>query len=76
MTRSHVLLHFSKVLLSNPRWERRLLKFLGLSGVMDDGVDEEEGRLDRWDHAGDGGLGCAEGAGLNTFLRSFFSFGS
>jgi hypothetical protein len=43
-----------RVLLSNPWWEKRLLKFLELSGVgrvMDDGVDEEEaraGRLDRW----------------------------
>jgi hypothetical protein len=42
------------VLLSNPRREKRLLKFLELSGVrrvMDDGLDEEEtraGRLDRW----------------------------
>jgi hypothetical protein len=43
-----------KVLLSNSRWEKRLLKFLELSGVgrvMDDGVDEGEaraGRLDGW----------------------------
>jgi hypothetical protein len=40
-----------RVLLSNPRWERRLLRFLELSGVMEDGVDEEEaraGRLGRW----------------------------
>jgi hypothetical protein len=43
-----------RVLLSNPRWEKRLLRFLELSGVgrvMDDGVDEEgagAGRLDRW----------------------------
>jgi len=32
-----------RVLLANPRWERRLLKFLELPGagrVMDDGVDE------------------------------------
>jgi len=42
------------VLVSNPRWERRLLKFLELSGVgrvMDDGRDEEEvraARLDNW----------------------------
>jgi hypothetical protein len=42
-----------RVLLSNPRWEKRL-KFLELSGVgrvMEDGVDEEEaraGRPDRW----------------------------
>jgi hypothetical protein len=43
-----------RVLLSNPRWERRLLRSLELSGVgrvMDDGVDEEEaraGKMDRW----------------------------
>jgi hypothetical protein len=42
------------VLLSSPKWERRLLTFLELSGVgrvMEDGVDEEEtwaGRLDGW----------------------------
>jgi hypothetical protein len=41
------------ILLSNPRWEIRLLRFLELSrvgGVMDDGVDEEArvGKLDRW----------------------------
>jgi hypothetical protein len=39
---------------SNRRWDKRLLRFLELSGVvrmMDDGVDKEEawaGRLDRW----------------------------
>jgi len=36
-----------RVLLSNPRWERRLLRFLEFSGVgrvMDDGVGEEEAR--------------------------------
>jgi hypothetical protein len=35
------------MLLSNPRWERRLLRFLELSGigrVLDDGTDEEETR--------------------------------
>ena len=43
-----------RVLLPNPRWERRLLRFLELSRVervMDDGTDEEETReagLDRW----------------------------
>jgi hypothetical protein len=43
-----------RVLLSNPRWEKRLLGFLELSGVgrvMEDGIDEEEaraGRMDRW----------------------------
>ena len=39
---------------SNPRWERRLLRFLEFEGVgraMDDGVHEEESRaasLDGW----------------------------
>jgi len=42
-----------KVLLSSPRWERRLLRFLELSGVgriVEDGVDEERRatRLDEW----------------------------
>jgi hypothetical protein len=43
-----------RVLLSNPQWEKRLLRFLELSGVgrvMEDGVDEEEvraGRLGHW----------------------------
>jgi hypothetical protein len=43
-----------RVLLSSPRWERWLLRFLELSGVgrvMDDGVDEEvarAARLDGW----------------------------
>jgi len=43
-----------RVLLSNPRWERSLLRFLELSGVgrvVDDGTDEEEtraARLDGW----------------------------
>ena len=40
------------VLLSNPRWERGLIRFLELSGVgrvMDDGIDEEEVRAARLD---------------------------
>jgi hypothetical protein len=42
------------VLLANPRWERRLVKFLGLSGVgriMADGTDEDgayAARMDEW----------------------------
>jgi hypothetical protein len=38
------------MLLANPRWERRLLHFLDLSGVgivMDNGEDEEETRAAR-----------------------------
>jgi hypothetical protein len=41
-----------RVLLSNPRWERRLVKFLELSGVgrvMADGVGEDEARVERMD---------------------------
>jgi hypothetical protein len=43
-----------RVLLANPRWERRLVKFLELSGVgrvMADGTDEEgayAARMDEW----------------------------
>jgi len=40
------------VLLANPRWERRFLKFLELSGarrVMDDGADEDAARAERLD---------------------------
>jgi hypothetical protein len=41
-----------RVLLNNPRWERRLLWFLELSGagrVVEDGTDEEEARAARLD---------------------------
>jgi len=41
-----------RVLLSNPRWEKRLVKFLELCGVgrvMVDGVDEDEVRARRMD---------------------------
>ena len=43
-----------RVLLANPRWERRLVRFLELSGVgrtMADGTDEENAHaewMDRW----------------------------
>jgi hypothetical protein len=39
-----------RVLLSNPRWERRLLRFVELSGVgrvMEDGADVGEARASR-----------------------------
>jgi hypothetical protein len=42
------------VLLANPRWERRFVKFLELSGigrVMADGTDEDgthAARMDEW----------------------------
>jgi len=44
-----------RVLLSNPRWETQLLRFLELSGVgrvMENGVDVEEAqasRMDKWE---------------------------
>jgi len=41
-----------KVLLSNPRWEHRLLRFLELSGVgrvVEDGRDEDQERAERMD---------------------------
>jgi hypothetical protein len=43
-----------RVLLANPRWERRFVRFLELSGVgrtMKDGTDEESAyaaRMDEW----------------------------
>jgi hypothetical protein len=43
-----------RVLLANPRWERRLVKFIELSGVgrmMADGTDEDgayAARMDDW----------------------------
>jgi len=43
-----------RVLLANPRWERRFLKFLGLSGVgrvVTDGTDEDgacTAKMDEW----------------------------
>jgi hypothetical protein len=43
-----------RVLLANPRWEKRLIRFLELSGVgrtMADGTDEDSAhaaRLDGW----------------------------
>jgi len=43
-----------RVLLSNPRWERRLLRFLEMSEVgrvVEDGTDEDQAqaeRMDRW----------------------------
>jgi hypothetical protein len=43
-----------RVLLANPRWERRLVKFIELSGVgrvMADGADEDgayAARMDDW----------------------------
>jgi len=39
-----------EVLLSSPRWERRLLRSLELSGVgkiVEDGIDEEQRRATR-----------------------------
>jgi len=42
----------ARILPSNPRWEKRLVKFLELSGVgwlMADGVDEDEAWAERMD---------------------------
>jgi len=41
-----------RVPLNNPRWERRLLRFLELSGVgrvVEDGTDEDQARAERMD---------------------------
>jgi len=41
-----------RVLLSNPGWERRLLRFLELSGVgrvVEDGTDEDQARAEKMD---------------------------
>jgi len=37
-----------RALLSNPRWERRLLRFVGR--VVDDGTDEDQARAEKMDH--------------------------
>jgi hypothetical protein len=40
-----------RVLLANPKWERRFVKFLELSGVgrvMADGTNEDAARMDEW----------------------------
>jgi len=42
-----------RVLLSNPRWEHRLLIFLELSRVgrvVEDGTDEDQARVQKMDH--------------------------
>jgi len=42
-----------RVLLANPWWEKRLLRFLELSGVgrvVADGVDEETAHAEKMDH--------------------------
>jgi hypothetical protein len=67
MTRSHVMFHCTntrlvsarqeawgnvRTLLGNPRWERRLLHFLELSGVgrvTENGEGEKETRTERMD---------------------------
>jgi len=53
-----------RVLLANPRWERRLLKLSGAGRVMDDGVDEDAARAEvrRIGCLGGGGEG-GEGMG-------------
>jgi hypothetical protein len=64
----------ARVLLANPRWERRLVKFLELSGVervIADGTDEDgayAARMDDW-VAWEAVEGAAPGARVN-FLYS------
>jgi len=68
-----------RVLLANPRWERRFVRFLELSGVgraMADGTDEEAAhaaRMDEWivweTRRGVGGLNC-----LLACFSFFFPF--
>jgi hypothetical protein len=62
-----------RVLLANHRWEKRLLRFLEMTGVgkVVDGVDVEETRADedrRMDPVGSGRRRSAESARLITFL--------
>jgi len=62
-----------RVLLSNPRWERRLLRFLELSGVgriVEDGSDVEEARADR-NCVGSRGEGRAGAPNLISFPFPF-----
>jgi hypothetical protein len=67
---------------SNPRWERRLVKFLELSRVrrtMADGTNEGEAwaeRMDRWIVWETRGEGHVGGGGLSDTLFFFFSFSS
>jgi len=58
-----------KVLLSSPRWERQLLKFLELSGVdriVEDGANEEERRTIR----PDGWIAWKGSRRISNFSRS------
>jgi len=62
-----------RVLLANPRWERRLVRFLELSGVgrvMADGVDEDGARaaqVDEW-------IAWGTGEGAKLILSFRYSF--
>jgi hypothetical protein len=66
-----------RALLSNPRWERRLIRFLELSGVgrlVEGGKDEEEAHAEKMDQwivweAEEGGQG---GARAGDICRSLF----
>jgi hypothetical protein len=63
-----------KALLANPRWEKRLLKFLELTGVgkIVDGVNEEETRATRMDEWIAWEMG--EGGGPSALIDYPFSF--
>jgi hypothetical protein len=75
-----------RVLLANPRWERRFVRFLELSGVgrtMKDGTDEESAaRMDEWvawetrrgrEEKGEGGR-RRERAKIGLFGAPFLAF--
>jgi hypothetical protein len=65
------------VLLANPRWERRFVKFLELSGVgrvMADGTDEDGARMDEWvawETVGEAALGARVNLASFSFRHSF-----
>jgi len=58
-------------------WERRLLRFLELSGVgrvVEDGTDEDQARAERMDRLGSGGWRHGERAEAEFDIFSFLSF--
>jgi hypothetical protein len=66
-----------RVLLSDPRWESRLLKFLELSGVgryVKGGVDEDQAHAEMDSVGGGGGGGKVEpGPVTATITTTYFS---